>query len=139
MHVTTRWSITSASPVRPGSYTVFVRLDGHGYEGAFYHPAWQKPYRKLVERLRGRKWRLRESHRVLNGVWSPDQWRRFEVVLDSTSLVLPADMAPGPYALSVRMVRAPHYPNTRLSDYLSDDDQYAGPKVASIEIREAHR
>ncbi len=139
VHVTTRWSITGTQPMRPGSYTIFTRLEGHGYEGPLYSAAWQKPYRKLVERLRGRKWRLRESHRVLNGVWSPDQWRPFEVVTDSTAIVLPADIASGTYAVTVRMVRLPHYPNTRLSDYLSDDDMYAGPAVASIEIGEARR
>ncbi|MEO6462239.1 MAG: hypothetical protein ABIP29_04125, partial [Candidatus Eisenbacteria bacterium] len=139
VRVITRWSSVGAEPVPPGSYTIFVRLDGHGYEGAFYHPAWQKPYRKLVERLSGRKWRVRESHRVLNGVWSPDQWRRGEVVTDSTTLVLPPEVAPGTYAVTVRMTRLPHYPNTRLGDYLSDDDLFAGPSVGTIEIGAARR
>lgn len=139
VRVTTWWRRVGAEPVPPGSYTIFVRLDGHGYEGPLYRAAWQKPYRKLVERIQGRRWRLRESHRVLNGVWSPDQWRRDEVVRDSTAIVLPADMAPGEYTVTVKMTRLPHYPNTRLRDYLSDDDLYAGPSVGTIEIAQASR
>jgi hypothetical protein len=136
VRVTTWWSYDQAGPLKPGSYTIFVRLDGHGFEGPLYRTEWGKPYRKLVERVRGQRWRLRESHRVLNGVWSPDQWRRFEVAVDSTALVLPADMAPGPYDVTVQMVRQPHYPNTRLSDYLTDDDQYSGPTVGRLWIGE---
>ena len=138
VRVVSRWSAGS-EPIPAGSWTIFVRLDAHGYEGPLYSPAWQKPYRKAMERLRGRKWRVRESHRVLNGVWSPDQWRPGEVVVDSTMIVLPADVAPGRWGLTVRMTRLPHYPNTNLKDYLSDDDLFGGPVVATVDIAEEPR
>jgi hypothetical protein len=37
----------------------------------------------------------------------------------------------------VRMLRTPHYPNTHLRDYLSDDDAMNGPVVGRIVIAPA--
>lgn len=139
LHLTSFWSAASGRKLRPGSYTVYVRLDGDEPRGFGYAEAWQKPYRKLVERLSGRKWRLRGSHRVLEGVWSPDQWRNSEIVADSMQILLPADLAPGAYEVRVKMLRLPHYPNTRLRDYLSDDDQLNGARVGTVRIAGAGR
>jgi hypothetical protein len=136
MRLTTWWSRTGSEAAAPGSYTVFVRLDGAEPRGLLYADAWQKPYRKLVERLSGRRWRARTSYRPLQGVFGPDQWRRFEVVEDASTFVLPRDLSPGDYELRVRMVRLPHYPNTRLRDYLRDDDFFSGPIVGQVRIRE---
>ena len=139
VRIATWWSRESAQAPRPGSYSIYVRLDGTGFEGALYRPEYEKPYRKLVERMTGRKWRLRESHSVQNGVWSPDQWRRHEIVVDSLVVVVPRELASGVYDVTVTMVRQPHYPNTRLADYLSDDDLFSGPVVARLAVEGGSR
>ena len=137
VRVVTWWSYDRSDPLPPGSYAVFVRLDGREPRGFLYADAWQKPYRKVVERLTGKKWRVRSSHRPLEGVFSPDLWRRFEVVEDRSTLILPPGTAPGDYELRVCMVRMPHYPNTRLADYLSDSDLFSGPVVGHVRVTEA--
>jgi hypothetical protein len=134
IRLVTWWSWAGGAPLPPGSYTVFVRLDGAEPRGVLYADAWQKPYRKVLEKLSGKKWRIRASHRPLNGVLSPDQWQPQEIVEDHSILVLPPDMAPGPYEVHVRMLRTPHYPNTHLRDYLSDDDAMNGPLVGRVVI-----
>jgi hypothetical protein len=136
--IATWWSHDDSVALRPGSYAVFVRLDGQEPRGAFYSDLWEKPYRKLVERVTGKRWRVRTSHRPLNGIYGPDQWPPFTTVVDRSRLELPLNIAPGEYELRVRMVRMPHYPNTRLADYLSDDDLFSGPIVGRVSVREAH-
>ena len=81
--------------------------------------------------------RSRESHRILGGTRSPDQWLPFETVADSTAIPLPRDLAPGDYHVTVRMLRTPHYPNTRLVDYFSDADAMHGPAVARVTVEPA--
>jgi hypothetical protein len=132
VRVTTWWSTHAAKPLPPGSYTVFVRLDGPAPRGPLYHDLWQKPYRKLAERVTGRRWRVRESHRVTHGIFGPDLWRPSEVVADSTLVVLPPDVAPGPWVVRIRMLRLPHYPNSTPRDYLSDDDSFNGTAVDTV-------
>lgn len=133
----TWWSYAGSTPLAPGSYTVFVRMDAREPSGWLYADAWQKPYRKVVERLTGKRWRIRASHRPLNGVLSPDQWQWGEIIEDRSILPLPPNMAPGVYQVRVRMLRLPHYPNTTLRDYLSDDDSMSGRIVARVVIEEA--
>ncbi len=130
----THWALTPGQVARPGSYTVYVRLDGAEPRGPLYSDWWQKPYRKALERTTGRKWRARETHRPLNGVFAPDRWREGEIVADSSTFGVPRELAPGEYEVRVRMVRMPHYPNTRLRDYLSDDDLFNGPVVGHVTI-----
>jgi hypothetical protein len=133
----TWWSYAGSTPLPPGSYTVFVRMDAREPRGWLYADAWQKPYRKVVERLNGKRWRIRASHRPLNGVVSPDQWQSGEVIEDRSIVPLPLNMAPGVYQVRIRMLRTPHYPNTTLQDYLSDEDAMSGRIVARVVIEEA--
>jgi len=130
----TRWALAPGRTARPGSWTVYVRLDGKEPRGPLYSDRWQKPYRKALERLTGHRWRARETHRPLNGVFGPDRWRAGEIVADSSTFAVPRELMPGDYEVRVCMVRTPHYANTRLRDYLSDDDQFNGPLVGHVRI-----
>jgi hypothetical protein len=130
----TCWALAPGQTARPGSWTVYVRLDGAEPRGPLYSDRWQKPYRKALERATGKRWRARESHRPLNGVFGPDRWRADEIVADSSTFAVPRELVPGDYELRIRMVRMPHYANTRLRDYLSDDDSFNGPLVGRVRI-----
>ena len=133
--VTTWWSLAADSTVMPGSYVVFLRLDARAMpHGPLWSPAWDKVYRKGLERWTGRRWRFRTTHHPLDGVFAPDLWRPGEIVEDRYDVALPPNLAPGDYDVRVRMVRVPHYPNTRLADYLHDDDGFSGPVVGRLTV-----
>ena len=132
--VATSWSLADGA-VAPGSYTVIVRLDAQSMpKPPFDVSAFDKPWRKGMEKATGTRWRLRESHRVVSGVFAPDEWKPRLVVLDSTAFAVPGNMAPGNYDVRVRMIREPHYPNTTLRDYLHDDDAFSGPVVGHVRV-----
>ena len=95
--------------------------------GGFHPLAWiGKPARKLLERARGERYRFAAGHLPAGGAYGVDQWRPDEVVRDSFELIVPGDVAKGDFLVRVRMIRQPHYPNYRLSDFFSDDDFLAG-------------
>jgi hypothetical protein len=133
--VTTWWSLAADSAVAPGNYIVFLRLDARAMpRGPMYSSAYDKVYRKALERWTGRRWRFRTTHHPLNGVFAPDLWRPGEIVEDHYDMALPLNLAPGEYDVGVRMLRLPHYPNTRISDYLHDADEFSGPVVGRLTI-----
>ena len=70
----------------------------------------------------------------MSGAYGVDLWRTDEVVIDSFTVVVPADVAPGDYQVRLRMIRQPHYPNYRLRDYLHDDDYYAGLAAGMLRV-----
>ncbi len=133
--VETFWSLASGSTVAPGSYLVFFRLDARAMpRGPLYSAAYDKLYRKVLERWTGTRFRVRTTHRPLDGVYAPDQWQPGEVVADRYTVELPANLASGPYDVRVRLVRVPHYQNTSLRDYLHDDDAFSGPVVGQLTV-----
>ncbi|HTM56823.1 MAG TPA: hypothetical protein VL123_00245 [Candidatus Udaeobacter sp.] len=116
----------AVAPMPPGSYLVAVRFD-RPMPGGLTPPAWiSKPVRKLVERLHRERYRFRADHLPVAGEFGVDLWRPDQSVRDSFSVAVPGDVADGYYAVRVRMIRQPHYPNFRLSDYFFDDDYYSG-------------
>jgi hypothetical protein len=137
LDLVTYWSVAGAEAPAAGSYLVYVRLDAEPPRGPLEAAAWGKPYRKLQERLAGVKWRLRETHVPLGGMFGPDEWRPGEIVEDRYRFPVVSNAAPGDYEVRVRMVRSPHYPNLHLRDYLRDDDLWSGPVVAHVTIEAA--
>ncbi len=135
LELTTYWSLAGNEPPPAGNYTVFARLDARALpRGPLYSRHWDKLYRKGLEATTGRRWRYRTSHHPLEGMYGPDQWRPGEVIEDRYQMVIPANLAPGTYDLGVSLVRTPHYPNTRLADYLHDADTFSGPVVGQVTI-----
>ncbi len=120
-----------------GSYQVAVRFD-RALPGTLTPPAFlAKPVRKLIERWRHERYRFRSDHLPVAGDYGVDQWKSGEVVRDSFFLIVPADVADGDYAVRVRMIRQPHYPNLRLGDYFFDDDYFSGILAAEFEVARA--
>lgn len=135
LEVVTAWGLADSVAMPPGSYAIYVRLDAHAMpRGPLYADAWDKPYRKMLEKLSGRRWRVRSAQRLLDGAYGPDEWRHGDRVVDRTLIVIPPNLAPGDYDVGVAVVRTPHYPNTRLSDYLHDLDEFSGPVVGQVTI-----
>jgi hypothetical protein len=118
----------------PGSYQVAVRFDRGLPAGLDPPDLIAKPVRKLVERTRGERYRFRVDHLPVGGQYGVDLWRTDEVVRDSFEVVVPHDAAPGRYDVRVLMLRQPHYPNYRLSDYFVEEDYYAGVKLGGFEV-----
>jgi len=135
LEVLTAWGLADSVAMPPGGYAIYVRLDAHAMpRGPLYADAWDKPYRKVLEKVSGKRWRMRSAHRLLDGMYGPDEWQPVDRVIDRTQIVIPANLAPGTYDLGIALVRTPHYPNTRLSDYLHDHDEFSGSVVGQVTI-----
>ena len=123
-------------PLPAGIYRASIRFDRALPADVPRAPiAVSKLWRKLVERVRGERYRFRADHLPASGAYGVDRWTPGEVVRDTFRIVVPADVAPGDYAVKVSMTRQPHYPNLALRDLLSDDDLLDGLEVARLEIR----
>jgi hypothetical protein len=126
----------AAEPLPPGSYSVAVRLDRPLPVGLQPPRFVGKPWRKLLEKARGERYRVRSNHLPTGGAYGVDRWRGTEVVRDSFQMVIPMDTAPGDYVLQVRMSRQPHYPNHHLSDYFFDEDLFSGVPSGTVRIEQ---
>jgi hypothetical protein len=128
-----RWH--AARPARPASYLVQVRFD-RDLPGGFSPPAFfGKPARKLLERVRHERYRFRADHVPAAGAYGVDLWRDTEVVRDSFGLRVPPDAASGAYRVEVHLLRQPHYPDLRLSDWFFDRDSYSGTPAGTLVVR----
>lgn len=124
----------AATPLPAGSYRVSVRFD-RPLPGDARPPAFlAKPVRKLIERWDGQLYRFRGDHLPVAGSYGVDLWRPGEVVRDAFEVVVPPVAAGGDYVVRIRMIRQPHYPNFRLSDYFFDEDYYAGQPVGRVRV-----
>jgi len=111
-----------------------LRLDREGFEGRLYSEAYGKIYRKLLEKVTRRKYRLRLLRQVTDGVFPIYMWPDGETVKDSLSVPIPISMYPGRYAVKVKLMKQPFYVNIRLRDLFRNDDLFDGPVVATIRI-----
>lgn len=128
-----RWRPAARLP--RGSYVVSVRFDRELPAG-FDPPRFVgKPARKILERLRGERYRFRDDHLPVGGDYGVDLWRTDEVVTDSFTVRVPPDAAPGDYVVKVRFIAQAPYPNYRLSDYFFDDDYYSGVPAGLVRVR----
>jgi hypothetical protein len=133
LHMVITWR-GGTRPAPPASWQVAVRFDTP--VPGMHAPRWAaKPVRKLIERSRHERYRFRADHLPAGGAYGVDLWRADEAVRDSFVVVVPEDAAPGRYDVSVRLLRQPHYPNYRLSDYFFEDDYYAGARVSTLDVR----
>jgi hypothetical protein len=127
------WCAPSALPA--GAYRVGLRFDRALPSDTPRAPqAVSKLWRKLVERVRGERYRFRQDHIPVAGEYGVDRWAAAEVVRDSFAVVVPGDVAPGDYTVKVAMTRQPHYPNMRLLDLTSDDDFLDGLEVGRLQV-----
>ncbi len=124
------------SPLPAGAYRVALRFDRALPADVPHAPeAVSKVWRKLVEKLRGERYRFRQDHIPVAGAYGVDRWGADEVVRDTFAVVVPFDVAPGDYTMKVAMTRQPHYPNMRLLDLTSDDDFLDRLEVGRLQVR----
>jgi hypothetical protein len=113
---------------------VAVRLDRPLSDGVTPPAFIGKPWRKLLEKLRGERYRLRSNHLPVGGAYGVDHWKPAEVVRDSFQMVIPLDAAPGSYTMRLRMVRQPHYANFHLGDHFFDEDLFSGVPAGTVRV-----
>jgi hypothetical protein len=127
-----RWH--AARPADAGAWRVSVRFD-RSLPAGFAPPAFiGKPARKLLERLRHERYGFSVDHLPARGDYGLDLWRADEVVQDSFALQVPPDAAEGTYQVEVRMLRQPHYPNLRLSEWFFDRDHHPGVPAGCLVV-----
>ena len=123
------------APLPAGAYRVGIRFDRAlpadvPRSAGFVSKLW----RKLIERVRGERYRFRSDHLPVSGAYGVDRWAPTEVVCDSFRVQVPYDVAPGDYVVKVAMAHQPHYPNLRLRDLTSDDDFLNGLEVGRLQV-----
>jgi len=117
------------------SYIAYLRFDTDFPKNALYRPFFGKPYRKLVERFTGHRFRFRVDFQPLRGITPPDTWPLMHEIRDSVRVSIPRDVVSGAYAISLKLMERPQIPNYVLKDILTDEDLYSGARVATIRIK----
>ncbi len=118
------------------SYVVHVRFDTDYDKNRLYNKKWSKPYRLLLQVIKGERYRFRADHNPVNSVYPPSFWKKNEIVVDEFSVRIPADVAPGVYDVKIQLLEMPFSPNYQITDFLSDDDSYSGVMVGTVIIEE---
>ena len=131
--ITCVWSVDRDLDL--GSYVVALRFDHTSVELPFGGKPFPKLARKVKERLSGEFYRFRADHRILGGLLSPDVWPVGKLVLDRSTVQIPAGMAPGEYTVSAKLLGLPPKPNYRVRDFLYDDDIYQGVPVGRVVLQ----
>jgi hypothetical protein len=127
------WVATEQCPL--SSYVAYLRFETDFPKGALYRESWGKPYRKIIERVNGRRYRFRVDFQPLGGIVPPDTWPLLREMHDRVSVEIPRDVSPGAYTIFLKMADLPQYPNYVLRDILTDDDFYRGAAVATLRVR----
>lgn len=118
-----------------GTYVVTIRFDRKDLALPFDGQPFPKVTRKIVERVRGERYRFRADHMIQGGLFAPDAWRLGDLVQDDVRVTVPTDIAPGRYRVQAKMLRVANQPNHRLRDYFFDDDSYTGIDIGEVTIR----
>jgi hypothetical protein len=126
------WS--RATVVPPGAYIVTMRFDRKMLSLPFDGKPFPKVTRKVMEEARGERYRFREDHMILGGLFGPDAWATDMIVEDDVRVQIPTDLAPGRYRVQAKMLRIANQPNHELRDFLYDDDIYQGVRIGEITI-----
>jgi hypothetical protein len=126
------WVATAKCPF--SSYVAYLRFDTPFPKNALYRASYGKLYRKAIEEAAGHRFRFRFDFQPLGGMNPPGTWPPFHEIKERVRLAIPTDIAPGEYAISLKMARKTQYPNYVLKDIISDEDVYSGVKVGSIRI-----
>ncbi len=126
------WSRDRELPT--GTYVVTIRFDKKDLALPFDGRPFPKVTRKLVERVKGERYRFRADHMIQGGLFAPDAWDLGDIVEDDVRLVIPSDIAPGRYRVQAKLLRIANQPNHQLRDYFFDDDTYTGVDIGEVTI-----
>ena len=117
------------------SYVAYLRFETDFPKNALYRPSWGKPYRKIIERTNGHRYRFRVDFQPFGGIVPPDDWPLLREMHERVRVEIPRNVSPGTYTMFLKMADRPQYPNYVLRDILTDDDFYRGAAVATIRLR----
>ena len=129
------WTLADG-PVAPAPRRATIRLDAMDRSDREFVGG--KLERKILERIHGVRYRYRVNW--IPGASAgasarpPDLWRPGAVEHDRIALRVPANLAPGRYAVSVGVGSFPFMPNHSLADYFMDRDLYSGVPVDTITV-----
>jgi hypothetical protein len=115
-------------------YMAFLRFDTDYSKNALFRESYDKLYRKALETVKRERYRFRIDFLPMGGIFAPDIWPPLREVRDTVIIAVPPDVAPGTYAISLRLEVTPQFPNYHLRDFFSDRDYYSGVEVARIAI-----
>lgn len=132
LRITIEW--VAKREIEPRGYISHLRFDTHFEKGPLYHDSFGKPYRKILERIQGLRFRFTVEHLPLNSTYPPDKWPVLRVVRDVLSVRIPDDIATGVYSISVRMSEKSQYPNYTLRDIFTNEDGTSGVVMGEILI-----
>ncbi|MDH5271114.1 MAG: hypothetical protein OEY32_14445 [Candidatus Krumholzibacteria bacterium] len=127
------WQRAGLSP--PGTYVVTIRFDKKDLTLPFGGRPFPKVTRKLLEKVRGERYRFRADHMIQGGLFAPDVWDEGEIVEDDVRVQIPTDIAPGRYRVEATMRLVANQPNYYLRDYLYDDDSLSGVPIGEVTIQ----
>jgi len=117
---------------REDVYKLFIRMETPFPEGRLFREFYEKPYRKLLEKRLGTRYRFKVDADPEMIGYPLHLWREGQVVAQSVAFRVPLDVSPGLYTLKVNLRRASYTPNYRVSDYFRDEDYYSGVDVGSL-------
>ncbi len=69
------------------------------------------------------------------GAWPATSWPRMAAVADSPRVVLPAELPPGRYAASVRVVEQPMFTRIAWRDIWSEQGRWQGAWIDTVDVR----
>jgi len=117
-------------------YLIHVRFNREDYpKGPFWREGYAKPYRKILERIRGERYRFRADRYPAEEGTPATRWPLGQAVVDSFVVPVAVDLAPGRYEVGISLNRRPVGGDLDFKDFLSDHDRYEGVKIGSVEIR----
>jgi len=128
------WRCLSELP-KEDVYKLFVRLETPFPKGRFFSSAFDKPYRKALERRLHTKFRFRSDVDPDDLDYPLHLWRRGDVVRQYVRVPIPGDAHAGRYSVNVNLKRTTPGTNYSISDYFRDEDYYSGVDVGTVLVR----
>ncbi|MFH0777898.1 MAG: hypothetical protein V2A71_04620 [Candidatus Eisenbacteria bacterium] len=128
-----RWRCISPLPSED-VYKLYIRMESSFPRGPLFSEAYEKPYRKLLERRLGKRLRFRADVDPENSDRPLHLWKRGERIHQIVPVPVSPDLVPGEYSVRVSLRRTSFLNNYRFSDYLKDEDYYSGVEIGRLHI-----
>ncbi|MHC1582525.1 MAG: hypothetical protein ACXQT5_06010 [Candidatus Syntropharchaeia archaeon] len=130
--LTIKWIAINEQPVH--GYVAYIRFDTGFKKSSIYLKPIGKIYRKILEKVKGERYRFRIDVQPLKGIYPPYSWPQNREIIDKHTIHIPENIAKGIYRVSIKLDIKTQYPNYSLSDIFSDNDKYSGVEVGEIII-----
>jgi hypothetical protein len=90
--------------------------------------------RRAEDALSRQRTRARLGFAPGDGFLPPDDWPIGVPLRDVTEVAIPADLAPGEYDVTIRVVEEAFYPNLRPADFFSLVGSYDGASIGTVRV-----